>query len=1171
MSLGFQPATDKPDTNITVSSDDPDPVAETPARPLADVPGDSSGPFLPDGPTPLMLALALIDTDAGTQGRANGNDPRRVDAYAADMEAGELPRFPPVVVFRSTDPADPDHYYIGDGFHRVAAAKRVEDIDAIQALIHPGGFRAAWLHSRKANTDHGLRRSPEDTKAIIESILRDPILGKLSSRELEPYCKVSHTTIQKHRRRLFPKTPVDPYAPLDVLPTDMGEVDAAGFPTGLGYDDRRALLKRLTDIPLLQRLKTDSPELKSDQHSIGEHIQRLTALQQATTVAGLLKSWKLFCGDYYPTYNKPHWERHLLERLAALADKGLPADMTDAAGQFRASLVADCANPKTLQGWLAIDGISRTDRQRVLQQWAWVKRVQAANKSWELSNLSTKGMPPAVLTLYKAQQKALQEKSKAADKRRDWLSAAKESTPEKARKLLKQKAEDKKLIQAWWKGEEEIGTWTQDLARRRSRAAVRAMLRQHLESTGLQLETCTGKHCRARDICMVMGKRCPRCSKTRQQTVEAAAERAEEWKDNIAAEVELAAAHLPPEALHTELAARLKDALGVEVQISATSDDAPEDTPEAVSTAPEAPTPRPDPATLADGEPLTFPAGTHHTVRTLLTAAATAVAEMSGPEFDTLMKLSPQLASAMNTWLTTGAQLLDEKTATINAAQAERLGHVSMLHTNLGANLDTAGVPSVADDNTDLPLIERVDWLIDRATQARKYDDLLDEAGVPRLDPTDEMVLDPEERMDHLTDPLDAVRSALKAAFPRLRGPLGPRVAHLAAKHIEQRGNIATLRGKLNALQGTDDADRLGNQSEAIAQLTAALTDVSAALDKAQAPRQLRGAEAADDLDLTPAQRVERLQQAHQLQLDMQTVLLNTLDGVMSDAGVPRKNEIGVEMTRLNRLSRLTGAITALNTTAEEATAQLRECHGMLDIPLGRPADGEARALLHDRLQRYMDANLSSVSLMSAAGSVVTRWCGLVDLEALSTPWPNMGLHERLRAVVGAWENTPTDPTLQQAAQAIVENYALQRLPPTDPDAEETLAEQLQATLAGLLQISRIEEINHLTELLESQDSPAVDEAGRHLSLETRVARLLPTESLPADAAWWARMLGRDVLDALTRSGTVVTLRRKSLTLKQPRKPLEKATSLAELSTAAETLGLDIELPSLPAAAGGAS
>jgi hypothetical protein len=143
--------------------------------------------------TRKTISVSLLRTDGGTQTRER-IDLDTVDAYASEMSEGA--EFPPVVVF-----CDGETYWLADGFHRVAAAKRCGTVK-LAVDIRQGDKRAAILFSVGANVSHGLRRTNADKRRAVRVLLGDREWGKRSDRWIAEKCGVSHTLVQGVRAQL---------------------------------------------------------------------------------------------------------------------------------------------------------------------------------------------------------------------------------------------------------------------------------------------------------------------------------------------------------------------------------------------------------------------------------------------------------------------------------------------------------------------------------------------------------------------------------------------------------------------------------------------------------------------------------------------------------------------------------------------------------------------------------------------------------------------------------------------------------------------------------------------------------------------------------------------------------------------------------------------------------
>ena len=141
----------------------------------------------------MNLTLKEIRTDGGTQPRSWIN-PDIVTEYADDMTEGA--QFPPVTVFY-----DGSDYWLADGFHRVAAAKKI-DMITIAADVKQGSQRDAVLFSVGVNATHGFRRRNSDKRRAVEVLLRDSEWAGWSDSEIGRKCVVHHSTVARIRAEL---------------------------------------------------------------------------------------------------------------------------------------------------------------------------------------------------------------------------------------------------------------------------------------------------------------------------------------------------------------------------------------------------------------------------------------------------------------------------------------------------------------------------------------------------------------------------------------------------------------------------------------------------------------------------------------------------------------------------------------------------------------------------------------------------------------------------------------------------------------------------------------------------------------------------------------------------------------------------------------------------------
>lgn len=139
------------------------------------------------------INIDIINIGAGTQSRAEINE-QVVSEYAEAMDHGSI--FPPVQVY-----SDGVNYYLVDGFHRYHAHRRLKK-KAINADVLQGTLRDAILHSLGANALHGLRRTNEDKRKAVITMLEDIEWQDWADNEIARNCKVSSPLVAKLRKEI---------------------------------------------------------------------------------------------------------------------------------------------------------------------------------------------------------------------------------------------------------------------------------------------------------------------------------------------------------------------------------------------------------------------------------------------------------------------------------------------------------------------------------------------------------------------------------------------------------------------------------------------------------------------------------------------------------------------------------------------------------------------------------------------------------------------------------------------------------------------------------------------------------------------------------------------------------------------------------------------------------
>lgn len=138
----------------------------------------------------IDLEVSLLRRDGETQSRASLNN-EVIEEYAELMLEGA--QFPPVRAY-----FDGSYYWLSDGFHRVAAVELLLR-ETIRVEAISGSLTDAKWDSYKANTLHGLRRTPGDVRLTLSRAIHHERSLNLSNRELARQLHISERTVRRFR------------------------------------------------------------------------------------------------------------------------------------------------------------------------------------------------------------------------------------------------------------------------------------------------------------------------------------------------------------------------------------------------------------------------------------------------------------------------------------------------------------------------------------------------------------------------------------------------------------------------------------------------------------------------------------------------------------------------------------------------------------------------------------------------------------------------------------------------------------------------------------------------------------------------------------------------------------------------------------------------------------
>jgi len=133
-----------------------------------------------------QIRLGQIEMDSRLQSRQYGVNGTVASEYEELMRAGT--EFPPIIVFTE----DGDKFFVGDGWHRIAASRRLSR-ETIKADVRDGGLRQAELYAMtEANRDHGLQLTRDDKRKRVMHLLSDPEWARMSDRQIAKLTGTSH-------------------------------------------------------------------------------------------------------------------------------------------------------------------------------------------------------------------------------------------------------------------------------------------------------------------------------------------------------------------------------------------------------------------------------------------------------------------------------------------------------------------------------------------------------------------------------------------------------------------------------------------------------------------------------------------------------------------------------------------------------------------------------------------------------------------------------------------------------------------------------------------------------------------------------------------------------------------------------------------------------------------
>jgi hypothetical protein len=141
-----------------------------------------------DGVLTARIPMQGIRIDGGTQSRVSLHEPT-VAEYAEVVSGGG--QLPAVIIYD-----DGAEIWLADGFHRYHGHKAAGAED-ILCEVRFGTRRDAILHSVGANAAHGLRRTNNDKRRAVMTLLADPEWSTWTQGKIAEACGVSREFVSR--------------------------------------------------------------------------------------------------------------------------------------------------------------------------------------------------------------------------------------------------------------------------------------------------------------------------------------------------------------------------------------------------------------------------------------------------------------------------------------------------------------------------------------------------------------------------------------------------------------------------------------------------------------------------------------------------------------------------------------------------------------------------------------------------------------------------------------------------------------------------------------------------------------------------------------------------------------------------------------------------------------
>lgn len=148
------------------------------------------------------LPIASINVDEEIQQRIKTSKGTIKD-YARLLKEDHT--FPAITVFMNQTENEEPEYYLADGFHRLQAYQN-NGKEEIPCEIYKGSKLVAKFYAAGCNGTHGLKRSNQDKKKAVTTVLTDSTWKRMTDSEIAKHCHVSQPFVGKIRKKIDPNS-----------------------------------------------------------------------------------------------------------------------------------------------------------------------------------------------------------------------------------------------------------------------------------------------------------------------------------------------------------------------------------------------------------------------------------------------------------------------------------------------------------------------------------------------------------------------------------------------------------------------------------------------------------------------------------------------------------------------------------------------------------------------------------------------------------------------------------------------------------------------------------------------------------------------------------------------------------------------------------------------------